>query len=81
MTAKEYSDGEEVFMREGDYENAYKATRIAQEMAQAEGGRTQQMQAVEQEYQWRTGMQEAVRANPEIANPESPISGHLERII
>jgi hypothetical protein len=81
LTAKEYYDGAQVFEREGDFENAYKAHRIAQEMFQAEGGRTQQMQAVEQEYQWRTGMQEAVRSNPEIANPESPISGHLERII
>jgi hypothetical protein len=81
LTAKEYYDGALVFEREGDYENAYKAHRVAQEMLQAEQQRGQQMQGVEAEYQWRVGMQEAIKAEPKIADPSSPIAQHLERII
>jgi hypothetical protein len=81
LTAKEYYDGAQVFEKEGDYENAYKAHRVAQEMFQQEQGRTQQMQGVEAEYQWRKGMETAVRMEPKIADPNSPIAQHLERII
>lgn len=81
LTAKEYYDGAMVFEREGDYENAYKAHRVAQEMFQAEQGRAQQMQGVEAEYQWRMGMQQAIAVEPKIADPDSPISQHLSRII
>lgn len=81
LTAKEYYDGAMVFERDGDYENAYKAHRVAQEMFQAEQARSGQMRAVEAEYQWRVGMQEAYKAIPEIADPSSPIAQHLERII
>jgi hypothetical protein len=81
LTAKEYYQGALTFEREGDYENAYKAHRVAQEMFQAEQGRTQQMQAVEAEYQWRTGMQQAMQVEPAIGDPDSPIAQHLERII
>jgi hypothetical protein len=81
LTAQEYYQGAMTFEREGDYENAYKAHRVAQELFQAEQGRVQQMQGVEAEYQWRMGMQEAMKGNPEIGNPDSPIANHLERII
>ena len=81
LTAQEYAEGAEVFERERDYENAYKARKVAQEMFQAEQGRAQQMQGVEAEYQWRTQMQEAIKHEPKIADPYSPISQHLERII
>jgi hypothetical protein len=81
LTAKEYYDGAKVFEREGDFENAYKAHQISQEMFQAEQQRSQQMRGVEAEYQWRTGMQQAVRQEPKIADPSSPIAQHLERII
>jgi hypothetical protein len=81
LTAKEYYDGAKVFERDGDYENAYKAHQISQEMFYAEQNRTQQMQGVEAEYQWRKGMQEAIAVEPKIADPSSPIAQHLERII
>ena len=81
LTAQEYYKGAVTFEREGDYENAYKAHRVAQEMFQAEQGRTQQMQGVEAEYQWRVGMQEAMKVEPAIGDPNSPIAQHLERII
>src|SRR5262245_59461185 len=81
LTAQEYYQGALVFEKEGDYENAFKAHRMAQEMFQAEQSRTTQRQAVEAEYQWRVGMQEAIKANPEIGDPNSPISDHLARII
>jgi hypothetical protein len=81
LTAQEYYEGAKVFEREGDFENAYKAHQISQEMFRAEQGRVQQMQGVEAEYQWRTQMQEAIRREPKIADPSSPISQHLERII
>ena len=81
LTAREYAEGAAVFERDGDFENAYKASRVAQEMFQAEQGRAQQMQGVEAEYQWRAQMQEAIRHEPKIGDPDSPISQHLERII
>jgi hypothetical protein len=81
LTAQEYAEGARRFERDGDYENAYKAHQVAQQMFQEEQGRMQQMQGVEAEYQWRVGMQQAIQANPEIGNPDSPIAQHLERII
>src|SRR5215471_18272474 len=74
LTAQEYHQGALVFEKEGDYENAFKAHRVAQEMFHQEQGRTAQRQAVEAEYQWRVGMQEAIKVFPEIANTNSPIS-------
>jgi len=81
LTAQEYYEGAKVFERDGDYENAYKAHQVAQEMFHAEQQRGVQMQGVEAEYQWRTGMQQAIAAEPAIADPDSPIAQHLERII
>jgi hypothetical protein len=81
LTAQEYADGAAVFEREGDYENAYKARRVAEEMFQQEQGRAQQMHGVEAEYQWRTQMQQVMQVEPKIADPDSPIAQHLSRII
>lgn len=81
LTAQEYYQGAQRFEQEGDHENALKAYKVASEMAQAEQQRYGQMQEVEAEYQWRLGMQQAGQAFPEIWNPDSPISAHLQRII
>jgi hypothetical protein len=70
LTAQEYADGAAVFEREGDYENAYKARRVAEEMFQQEQGRAQRMQ-----------MQQIAQVEPKAFDPSTPIGGHLERII
>ena len=81
LTAQEYYQGAQRFEQEGDHENALKAYKVASELGRAEQQRYGQFQEVEAEYQWRMGMQQAGQAFPEIWNPDSPISGHLQRII
>lgn len=81
LTAQEYAEGARRFELDGDFENAYKAHKVAQDMFQAEQGRMQQMQGVEAEYQWRMGMQQAIQMRPDIGDANSPIAQHLERII
>ena len=81
LTAQEYMEGARRFEEEGDFENAYKANQVAQQLFHAEQGRAQQMQGVEAEYQWRVGMQQAIQMRPDIGDPSSEIASHLERII
>jgi hypothetical protein len=81
LTAAEYYDGYRRFRQNGDFENAAAALETAIEIQNAEQARMGQVGAVNAEYAWRMGMQEAGQANPEVFNPESPVSAHVQRII
>jgi hypothetical protein len=81
LNAAQYYQGYLRFKQEGDFQNAAAALEVALELQNAEQGRMGQVQAVNAEYAWRTGMNEAIQANPAVGDPESPVAAHIERII
>jgi hypothetical protein len=81
LTAQQYYDGAKVFERDGDYENAVKAYKVASEMGRAEQQQYQQFEQANKEYQWRQQMQEVGKAAPQIWDTNDPMHQTLARII
>jgi hypothetical protein len=81
LTAAQYYQGYQRFKQEGDFQNAAAALEVALELQNGEQARIGQVQAVNAEYAWRMGMNEAIQANPAVGDPDSPVAAHIERII
>ena len=66
---------------EGDHENALKSLESLIGMQQMVGQVAAQRQEAAQEYQWRQQMEQAIGANPDVGNPDSPLYKEVDRLV